>query len=89
MTTPIKPDASLNNNLVSALEKESKGSFPVIKAMDATADSFYGSQGRTDEKFDDRNKGLIDSIMRLYPSTGSLQMETYLLFHLAKLHGTL
>jgi uridine phosphorylase len=86
VTTSIKPDAALNNNLVSALEKESKGSFPVIKAMDATADSFYGSQGRTDEKFDDRNKGLIDSIMRLYPNTGSLQMETYLLFHLAKLH---
>jgi uridine phosphorylase len=86
LTMPIKPEASLHQALVKALENQSNGSFPIVEAVDATADSFYSSQGRIDRKFDDRNQSLIDSIMALHPSTGSLQMETYHLFHLAKLN---
>ena len=86
LTTPIKPDTSLHQSLVKALEKESHGSFPVVEAADATADSFYSSQGRIDRNFDDKNEKLIDAIMELHPLTGSLQMETYHLFHLAKLN---
>ncbi len=82
-TSHIKPDAALHQKLVAELTK--KGTFPVIEAPDATADSFYGSQGRLDSQFDDRNAGLIDALMNLHPHTGSLQMETYHLFHLAKI----
>jgi uridine phosphorylase len=58
-----------------------------MEAIDATADSFYGSQGRIDSKFDDRNGQLIDQILEKYPQTGSLQMETFHLYHLAKLNS--
>jgi len=86
-TSPIGADLLLHSKLVSALERQSNGTFPVIEAADATADSFYGSQGRIDDNFDDRNEGLVNTIMSLHPDTGSLQMETYHLFHLAKLNG--
>lgn len=86
VTTPIKPEITLHQALVKALEKQSDGSFPVVVAADATADSFYGSQGRRDVNFEDKNEHLINSIMTLHPTTASLQMETYHLFHLAKLN---
>ena len=84
VTHPIKPDSHLHQKLVGALNKVSSGTFPVVEASDATADSFYGSQGRIDANFDDRNIFLIDQILEKYPDTGSLQMETYHMFHLAK-----
>jgi uridine phosphorylase len=87
LTSPIKPDSTLHQALVATLNKESNGTFPVVEATDATADTFYGSQGRIDDKFDDRNEALIDTLMDIHPNTGSLQMETYQLFHLAKLNS--
>lgn len=84
VTQPICPDISLHNRLVGTLKKVSAGTFPVVEASDATADSFYGSQGRIDANFDDRNTVLIDEILDKYPDTGSLQMETYHMYHLAK-----
>lgn len=87
LTPTIKPDPVLHHKLVKALVKQSNDTFPVVEAIDATADSFYSSQGRIDAEFDDSNDELIDSFMSMHPNTGSLQMETYLLFHLAKLNG--
>lgn len=83
---PLKPSPVLYHKLVLSLLEQSNELFPVIEATDATADSFYGSQGRIDPQFDDRNQELIDTFMSIYPNTSSLQMETYHLFHLAKLH---
>ena len=62
-TSPIKPDLILHHALVKALQKQSNETFPVVEATDATADTFYSSQGRLDNQFDDRNIGLIDFIM--------------------------
>lgn len=53
--------------------------------MDITGDSFYSSQGRIDSNFDDKNEILLDKLAELYPKAGSLQMETFQLFHLAKI----
>lgn len=86
ITKPIQADSSLHEQLVNALKEVSNNTFPIEEATDATADSFYGSQGRIDPSFDDRNQGLIDQILACYPDTGSLQMETYHLYHLAKLN---
>ena len=87
VTLPLSPDLVLHNKLVDALSTSSSGLFPVLEASDATADSFYGSQGRIDVNFDDRNPELIDQILEQHPDTGSLQMETFHLYHLAKLNG--
>jgi uridine phosphorylase len=83
----LEPDTALHDKLLTALQMQSNRSFPVVDATDATADTFYGSQGRSDPNFADKNANLIDKIMQTYPQTASLQMETYFLFHLAKLNA--
>lgn len=83
----LAPDKDLHDKLLKALQEQSNGHFPVVDATDATADTFYGTQGRTDPNFADQNAWLIDQIMESYPQTASLQMETYFLFHLAQLNA--
>ncbi|RIB01629.1 nucleoside phosphorylase domain-containing protein [Gigaspora rosea] len=57
----------------------------VIQGLNASCDSFYSSQGRHDENFEDYNKGLIESIRTKYPEeVESLEMETFMLYYLAK-----
>jgi len=48
--------------------------------MNATGDSFYGSQGRVTKHFDDRNENLIDNVKKKYPELLTLEMETLSLF---------
>lgn len=83
---PLDPDESLHKHLVTYLKKQAADRFPIIEASDATTDSFFSSQGRLDGNFDDRNAFLIDEVQERYPETGSIQMETFHLFHLAKLN---
>lgn len=85
LTQILQADVDLHAKLMKSL-KNSIESFPVVEATDATADTFYGSQGRLDASFDDRNVSLIDHILEQHPDTGSLQMETFYLYHLAKLN---
>lgn len=85
LTKPLQPDLALHKKLVTSLTNALE-SFPVVEATDATADTFYGSQGRLDPSFDDRNASLIDQILEQHPDTASLQMETFHLYHLAKLN---
>lgn len=54
-----------------------------ISGTDATCDSFYGSQGRHDPQFADRNDLLIETLRKKIPNVCSVEMETYQLFHLA------
>mmetsp|Transcript_25237 Transcript_25237/g.34725 ORF Transcript_25237/g.34725 Transcript_25237/m.34725 type:complete len:208 (-) Transcript_25237:67-690(-) len=56
----------------------------VVKGLNVTAESFYSSQGRIDDAFDDCNTDIIDSILLEYPNATTLEMETFMLFHLAK-----
>ncbi len=86
ITKPIAPDSALHATLVKTLKIQAKTAFPIIEASDATADTFYAAQGRVDPAFDDRNQDLIERINSLHPNTGSLQMETFHLFHLARLN---
>lgn len=83
-TSPIKPTASLHKMLVTFLSKKDD-LFSTVEATDSTADFFYSTQGRIDDQFDDQNADLLDTILGVYPNIGSLQMETYHLFHLSKL----
>ena len=57
----------------------------VLKGVNVTADSFYSSQGRIDDRgFDDSNDGIIDAITSNYPGALTMEMESFTLLHLAK-----
>ena len=56
----------------------------VHTGTNATAESFYSSQGRIDPRFDDRNETLFDDIAVKYPDTLLLEMEGFMLAHLAQ-----
>ncbi|RKO96978.1 purine and uridine phosphorylase, partial [Caulochytrium protostelioides] len=55
----------------------------VICGLNATADTFYASQGRADPHFDDGNASLIAELRALEPAIETLEMENFMLFHLA------
>lgn len=63
----------------------------VTRGVNVTADSFYGSQGRIDDRFLDANASLIDETRKVYGATSgkddsiqSMEMEAFQLLHLAK-----
>ena len=56
----------------------------VALGLNATADSFYSSQGRKDPNFNDANDHVIESVLRTYPDAITLDMESLTLFHLAR-----
>jgi uridine phosphorylase len=58
--------------------------FTVRTGMDATADSFYSSQGRKGGAFMDKNDALLSQLSRAHPALATLQMETFHLLDLAR-----
>ncbi|KAF9582582.1 hypothetical protein BGW38_011010 [Lunasporangiospora selenospora] len=71
--------ATLVKNMSAHLGKEH-----VWSGVNATADSFYSSQGRQDMNFEDVNQDLFDELVKHDASTSTLEMETFMLYHLAK-----
>ncbi|CBJ30958.1 conserved unknown protein [Ectocarpus siliculosus] len=61
------------------------GGTAVVGCLNASADSFYSSQGRLDPSFEDRNSDILSSLLERHPSAGSFEMETFQLLHLARL----
>ncbi len=57
--------------------------YGVVRGTDATCDSFYSSQGRVVDSFDDKNVGLLSRIEKQVPTAACAQMETFQLFDLA------
>ena len=84
----VCPSDSTLNELVEAKLREKLvgkyGDSIVDKGINVTAESFYSSQGRIHDKFDDANDGLIDTVCAKYPDAKTMEMETFLLFHLGK-----
>lgn len=80
---PAPSDVELSSILVRCARQQ-LGDDRVVQGMNATADSFYSSQGRTGEHFDDRNEALIPEMLARYPSVVSLEMETFHLLDLAR-----
>lgn len=78
---PQPADSKLSDALVRELGAE-LGAELVRGGMNASADSFYSSQGRMDENFEDSNTGLLDRLSRDYPSVVSMEMETFQLLAL-------
>jgi uridine phosphorylase len=80
ISSVIPSDEILTNELIKQLETKVK----VGKGIDATADSFYSSQGRTDISFGDENETLIDLLRERVPGCETLEMESSMLLHLAQ-----
>eukprot|EP01040_Poterioochromonas_malhamensis_P003348 gene3350-3572_t len=76
-------DESLTNLLRKNITDD-LGADVLVEGVNVTADSFYSSQGRIDDRFHDDNVGLINKIHAKYPNSKTLEMETFFLFHLAK-----
>ncbi|KAL4859498.1 Purine nucleoside phosphorylase DeoD-type [Chlorella vulgaris] len=80
---PIPSDAALSQ----ALQHEAAlllGPEGVCCGLNATADSFYSSQGRSTAWFDDRNESLLADLLCCYPEAVTLEMETAMLLDLAR-----
>eukprot|EP01135_Chromosphaera_perkinsii_P005529 Nk52_evm78s352 gene=Nk52_evmTU78s352 len=56
----------------------------VREGMNSTADTFFASQGRSDENFDDKNETLLPELLEKCPESMSVEMETFHLFHLSR-----
>jgi len=80
---PVAADKELSHNLVERLRVHVKSN-SIVEGLNATADTFYSSQGRHDCNFTDKNEQLIDQLVSAYPEVCTLEMETFHLFDLAR-----
>lgn len=83
----VFPNARLTAAYASALRRaiEPLGPpFAVATGGDATADSFYASQGRKGSAFADSNGSLLSRLAASHPTLATLQMETFHLFDLGR-----
>lgn len=97
VTKPLPAGTRVHQALMDALRatcpQASKGLFqgqrPKMcgEGLNASADSFYSSQGRKSESLIDDNEGLIAAIQKSHPKLSTLEMETFVLFHLALCAG--
>ncbi|EJC98348.1 purine and uridine phosphorylase [Fomitiporia mediterranea MF3/22] len=85
VSKPVAADAELHAFVTNRLKTTTPLDPPatiVSNTVNASADSFYASQGRQ-TSFPDHNEMLIDHLMDTVPSLATLEMETFHLLHLA------
>ncbi|KAJ1977557.1 hypothetical protein H4R35_002246 [Dimargaris xerosporica] len=82
LSKPTACDAQLGQALYTRLSA-CLGAARVKQGLNATCDSFYSSQGRQNHDFVDANQGIIDRLQQTYPQFISMEMETFMLYHLA------
>jgi len=70
------------NSLQAACPTDSQTNI-INDIVNASADSFYSSQGRQ-TSFPDHNEYLIPHLLKTVKDLGSLEMETFHLYHLAR-----
>jgi len=76
-------DAELSALVVRHMS-DALGEDNIVPGTNVTAESFYSSQGRIYEKFEDHNDSIVSAVLAKYPSAKTLEMETFQLFHLAR-----
>jgi len=82
ISKPALPDPDFSAAVLQALKAELPNT-GAVAGLNATADSFYASQGRIDSHFDDRSDDLLELLKREHPSVCSMEMESFQLLHLA------
>ncbi|KAJ2008368.1 hypothetical protein H4R26_000224 [Coemansia thaxteri] len=83
LSLPVDGDAGLTAELEKQMLAHRVGS-TVVRGSVGNADSFYGSQGRPGTDFYDANDGLLAAIRSHAPDVAALEMESHMLFHLAR-----
>lgn len=83
VSAPVAADPVLRQLLVEACEQQ-VGAEGVVQGLNATADSFYSSQGRLGPHFEDVNEGVIEALLSRHADAVSLEMETFHLLDLAR-----
>ncbi|KAF9457116.1 nucleoside phosphorylase domain-containing protein [Collybia nuda] len=89
ISKPVSADVALHLEVCKALrESRPPGSDATILpgTVNASADSFYSSQGRQ-TSFPDQNADLIAQLQASTPDLATLEMETFHLYHLAACWG--
>lgn len=81
VTKVVAPDEELARHARDAL-RDALGA-RLIEGLNASADGFYGSQGRLDAHFDDRNEDCVERVIEDHPEAASMEMESFQLLHLA------
>ena len=81
---PVTGDAALRQLLHKRLAGAVDPKHALAEGLNCTADSFYSTQGRVGQHFDDRNEGLFRFLAERQPGVRTLEMETFQLFHLAE-----
>ena len=76
-------DEGLSTSVIAQLRKVIDPA-KVTSGLNVTAESFYSSQGRIDDSFDDSNAEVLNTIASRYPAAKTLEMESFMLLHLAK-----
>lgn len=90
VSKPVPAHAALSSLYMRCMRESVEGSglaasgVTVQGGMDATADSFYSSQGRKGKAFLDWNESLIAQLCSRHPTLCTLQMETFHFFDLAR-----
>ncbi|KAJ1993604.1 hypothetical protein H4R33_000605 [Dimargaris cristalligena] len=82
VSEPVAADPKMTQLLTKELV-QLFGDKKVSTGLNATCDSFYSSQGRFDQNFLDANQQVVDHLRQIYPQFASLEMETFMLYHLA------
>lgn len=81
---PVPADPKLSQMLHHKLKDQlNEDNGMVVTGINATADTFYASQGRLGSYFNDHNDDLMQNLMEKHPNFVSLEMETFQLLHLA------
>ncbi|KAK0489930.1 nucleoside phosphorylase domain-containing protein [Armillaria luteobubalina] len=86
ISKPVYADPEFHDVVHQALEsvKPSGSTIPIVAGItNASADSFYSSQGRQ-TSFPDNNETLIEQIIASTSDVATLEMETHHLYHLAE-----
>lgn len=83
VTARLQANLSTDQELNESVDNRDKNVW-VAQGANVTAESFYSSQGRIDPNFEDGNDDLIKQIVSKYPNARTMEMETFVLFHLAK-----
>lgn len=80
----IESDEKLSRELAENL-KLVLGEEKVDVGVDITCETFYNVQGRTSDRFEDFNCGLIEGVLEKEPQAAAMEMESFKLLHLAKI----
>ena len=72
ISKPCKANPQLSNCLIKALSRNLEKE-KIFSGINGTADSFYSSQGRSDNHFKGKNFKLIDQLIEKYPEMHILE----------------